>query len=1147
MRFINFTMPGQPALRIRLQEQADGSILATLELEGDPVADIRAVFFDLRDAALIPHLSVAGPDVTDSRFADGSVIDLGQGANVRGVLDPFDAGVEFGTPGQGRDLVRTTSFVLSSAVGGLTLDDLALVRFGLRLQSSDTASKSEVLAPAAPNAIDDSLTAVEDIQIVFPVLDNDTDEDGRDDFRIVAVTDPEHGTATISEDGKTIVYLADHNYSGPDSFTYDMIDGHGGGDTAVATINVIAVADAPTLELSIAPGADVNEMLLTVTAQVTDTDGSEYIDRFVFASLPAGAEIVGGLLYDPSTTGQLLTHTFAIKLAPNSDFNFDIAVTAIAKELSNGHEEGTLATENILVDSNVNSFSRTFLATDQSMWAGGDAFILKDDRFLGIDFDPPAKSTGDFVEVSADFRMKAGFQSTLDINGGKVDAEVPYDISISTTYNHATDVLLIQSLATLDSNGVSFTTDSPRGKYLLEFILNWSLSASIHLDGFGTLWSPSFGNDESKDIISFDTDGLQHEEDLGLGFSLNFAWPHIDTTSEASSTNRFVSSGESENFLALVLDVDQLFAELFLEGENPFDFSFDWGFAWGSFEALDIDLEAGLNLIQDFLMSVDSLTGWLVFEDGTRQAWDFSDVLITGASAHDADGDGIVEFDLELAPNVKLTNDIDIGVKVGYNIDILKGSGEYGLDLGPLDVIVDTTGDWRLPTVWNFSDSATLTSFGLYETTFDLRFESQTISFAGNQSAIAAPAAAVSAAGVPPPVQGTAGNDMLDLSAGGAGTALGGAGNDVLYFGGAFTGAGVADGGEGRDAIVLQGAYVVTLGEASLAGIESISLQSGANARWGDTAGNFYDFDLTMADGNVAAGQQLIVNGQSLRPGEDFTFDGSAERDGKFLIYGGHGVDTLRGGAGNDVFFFEGRRWGAGDRVDGGGGRDSVVLSSGSGINRFEFADGSFAGIESISLNNRFATDPGQKPSYELVLANGNVAPGGNLIVNGSSLADPAQFLSVDGSGVRGGSLTLLGGAGNDTLKGGEGGDLLFAGGGRDRLAGGGGGDTFQFRATSDSAAGARDIILDFESGLDRIDLSRIDADSHAAGDQAFRWIGAAAFAGAGAASAGELRAYERDGAWIVEGDVDGDGIADLVVEIVLHGPMPPAPGDFLL
>ena len=387
---------------------------------------------------------------------------------------------------------------------------------------------------------------------------------------------------------------------------------------------------------------------------------------------------------------------------------------------------------------------------------------------------------------------------------------------------------------------------------------------------------------------------------------------------------------------------------------------------------------------------------------------------------------------------------------------------------------------------------------------------------------------------------GAAGNDVLSLHDGGTDSAFGGEGNDVIYFGAAFSPGDVANGGDGRDAVLLQGNVTAVFGNASLIGIESISLQSGANADYGDTANNRYDYNVTTSDGNVAAGQQMIVNAQSLLAGEDFTFNGSAETNGSFRIYGGHGVDTLKGGSGNDIFFFEGQRWGAGDKVDGGAGSDSLVISAGSGVTHIAFAADALTGIESISLNNKFATDPSQKPSYELVLANGNVAPGATLIVNGASIA-AGQFVSIDGTAVHDGSLRLFGGAGNDTLKGGDGADTLVGGGGADDLTGGAGADVFRFDALTDSVAGSADEIIGFQSGVDKIDLSRLDANSNADGDQAFAWIGGAAFHGV----AGELRAYDVGSTRWIEGDTDGDGDGDFAFMFQTVTPLEQS--DFLL
>ncbi len=63
----------------------------------------------------------------------------------------------------------------------------------------------------------------------------------------------------------------------------------------------------------------------------------------------------------------------------------------------------------------------------------------------------------------------------------------------------------------------------------------------------------------------------------------------------------------------------------------------------------------------------------------------------------------------------------------------------------------------------------------------------------------------------------------------------------------------------------------------------------------------------------------------------------------------------------------------------------------------------------------------------------------------------------------------LVGGAGNDTLDGRDGEDILVDGTGVDQLRGGAGADVFVFTADQQS-----DRIVDFERGIDRIDLSQL-------------------------------------------------------------------------
>ncbi|MGZ8352192.1 MAG: calcium-binding protein, partial [Allosphingosinicella sp.] len=63
------------------------------------------------------------------------------------------------------------------------------------------------------------------------------------------------------------------------------------------------------------------------------------------------------------------------------------------------------------------------------------------------------------------------------------------------------------------------------------------------------------------------------------------------------------------------------------------------------------------------------------------------------------------------------------------------------------------------------------------------------------------------------------------------------------------------------------------------------------------------------------------------------------------------------------------------------------------------------------------------------------------------------------------------------------------------------------------------------------------------AGDQAFIWIGSNAFSG----NTAQLRAFEQGGVWILQGDVNGDRIADFTIALTLQGPTPLGAGDFIL
>ena len=143
--------------------------------------------------------------------------------------------------------------------------------------------------------------------------------------------------------------------------------------------------------------------------------------------------------------------------------------------------------------------------------------------------------------------------------------------------------------------------------------------------------------------------------------------------------------------------------------------------------------------------------------------------------------------------------------------------------------------------------------------------------------------------------------------------------------------------------------------------------------------------------------------------------------------------------------------------------------------------------------------------------------------------ASEIEFLYSSAAG--GVGLALTGNDFDSTIVGGTGNDTLAGGGDADILTGGGGADTFAMLVLSDSMLAASDRITDFSIAQgDLIDLHRLDANKTALDDQAFGFIGTAAFSNV----AGQLRYQAVSGDTQVMGDVDGDAVADFT--IVLTG-----------
>ncbi|WP_265502620.1 family 16 glycosylhydrolase [Paracoccus beibuensis] len=324
-----------------------------------------------------------------------------------------------------------------------------------------------------------------------------------------------------------------------------------------------------------------------------------------------------------------------------------------------------------------------------------------------------------------------------------------------------------------------------------------------------------------------------------------------------------------------------------------------------------------------------------------------------------------------------------------------------------------------------------------------------------------------------------------------------GSGADTVIFDGAAL---VLDGKEGNDTLDATDAGGVTIdlgktgsqqtgqSQVSILNFENVTGSAERDRIYGDNADN-------LLAGN---GGNDHLEG---RAGDD-TLDGGSGND---TLTGGGGNDQLLAGSGNDLLYLNG----GDDLIDGGAGIDRIAISGSRG-----------AAID-LGLTTVQNTGWGND-----VIRNIETVQGGH---GNDRLTGNAS------------SNLFTGGGGNDTLAGGGGADRLDGGAGADLLSGGGdqATDVFIFDFATDSTPGEdHDVICDFISGVDLIDLSDVDANDGQHGLQSLKLT-------KDVGSAHAVWTIVTGNDMLVQADVTGDGRADFELLVMQTAKLDE--GDFLL
>ncbi|NOU62088.1 Ig-like domain-containing protein, partial [Marinifilum caeruleilacunae] len=233
------------------------------------------------------------------------------------------------------------------------VDFYGIDTFTYTLQDSDgdtdTATVTITVNPVndLPVAIDDVNITTEDTEIGGNVLTNDTNL-GDAPVYVVDFTDPENGTALVVGDGN-YTYMPDDNFNGIDHFTYTIEDENGDQSTAIVSITVNPVNDAPVAN------DDVNSTneKTSVSGNVLANDNDLDLDDLTVVEIDGESTILGTevALSNGGTVRLNADGTYVFD--PSGEFNYlhtgETTQVSFTYSISDGKSQSNTATVSIII------------------------------------------------------------------------------------------------------------------------------------------------------------------------------------------------------------------------------------------------------------------------------------------------------------------------------------------------------------------------------------------------------------------------------------------------------------------------------------------------------------------------------------------------------------------------------------------------------------------------------------------------------------------------------------------------------------------------------------------------------------------------------------------------------------------------------
>jgi Big-like domain-containing protein/PKD domain-containing protein len=176
---------------------------------------------------------------------------------------------------------NTQSITFSAGASG----DITLTLTVTNAAGCSASNSVVVHTNQPPVAVDDTAFTVKTTAIDIDVLANDSDPNG-DTLTITNVTQAQHGTVTIINNGTKVHYAPTQTMPAMDSFTYTISDGNGGTDTATVTVKNLFLAANGSYDGLATPEnkqTPTNDNLGYLTIKVTST--GSFSATFLFAGI----------------------------------------------------------------------------------------------------------------------------------------------------------------------------------------------------------------------------------------------------------------------------------------------------------------------------------------------------------------------------------------------------------------------------------------------------------------------------------------------------------------------------------------------------------------------------------------------------------------------------------------------------------------------------------------------------------------------------------------------------------------------------------------------------------------------------------------------------------------------------------------------